>query len=505
MVRVAIVVLLGVLARPASAHWSASRGRSLYTERYLICDEHPETRVHCAGPVRARGALLAALAGGDVDAAHDAAVDAVYFNVQAAVQPLRGLLGASDIGLRAEAAYALAHLGDAQSADAIAALVGTLETAGYGTLWEDTLAALAVIAPARASRYAIDFIDRARDYRISMPGGSDKLGALAYLRRDDAARALPVLERAARREERGYDHAYCELMAARVRLDDALHERIAKQLVGSYSGTWLAGCAESVLRAISDMPALIRHLGRDDAGTDFAATRIAYDRLLALAAEGRLADRELVRRALVERRGWPYVAEAPFATLYAALDAAVTGEADALYARSDRGDWLAAYWALALGLRGAADRVAPTIARGGGHARGLGTRVLEAFATRFPDDPRWTVLLHDRDAGEQALYRIARHAPRGTCEAVAAAASTVEGAEHAFLALTVLGDTCRPALARRFEDRRAPSEVRGAALELLGALGDRELAARIARAERDRVWRPAIERARRWLTPGAAP
>jgi hypothetical protein len=293
-------------------------------------------------------------------------------------------------------------------------------------------------------------------------------------------------------------------MAARVRLDDALHARIAKQLVGSYGGTWLAGCAQSVLRATSDVPALIRHLGRDDAGTDFGPTRIAYDRLLALAAAGTLGDRELVRRALVERRGWPYVAEAPFATLYAALVAAV-GDGAQLAARIDGGDWLAAYWALALGVPGAADRVAPMIARGGGHARGLGTRVLEAFATRYPDDPRWTVLLHDREAGEQALYRIARHAPRGTCEAVTAAATTGEGAEHAFLALTALGDTCRPALAQRFEDRRAPSEIRGAALELLGALGDRDLAARIARAERDRVWRPAIERARRWLTSGAAP
>src|SRR5262249_41621185 len=138
--------------------------------------------------------------------------------------------------LRGEAAYALAHLGDRASSEAIAALVVELETDGHGSLWDDTLAALAELDPARASRYAADFIHRARDFKASMPGGSSKLLALDYIR--DAA-ALPALERAAARAEREDDHAYCELMATRVRLDPMLRVSVRRQLVGSDSGTWL--------------------------------------------------------------------------------------------------------------------------------------------------------------------------------------------------------------------------------------------------------------------------
>src|SRR5262249_24342603 len=155
---------------------------------------------------------------------------------------------------------------------AIAALVGEFETDGHGSLWDDTLAALAVIDPARASRYATDFIGRTRDFKLSMPGGSSKLIALDHIR--DAS-ALPALERAAARAERDDDHAYCELMATRVRLDATLRASVRRRLATSYGGTWLAGCAEAVLQRLGrdpdDVLALVRHLGRDDTGMDFGA------------------------------------------------------------------------------------------------------------------------------------------------------------------------------------------------------------------------------------------
>ena len=103
-----------------------------------------------------------------IDRARKAAVAAVYFNVKEAVTPLRSLLDlrspsersnmALQInGLRAEAAYALAHLGDQKSSQAIVRLIRWFETHGHGSLWSDTLEALEVLDSKAAARYSTTF------------------------------------------------------------------------------------------------------------------------------------------------------------------------------------------------------------------------------------------------------------------------------------------------------------------------------------------------------------
>ncbi len=558
-----VMILLAAAGGEAAAHESASQTGAYYRARYLLCGRAPVEHLHCVGPIRARPRLLAALqppAGGDlggqIDRARDAAVDAVYFNVREAVPALRALMRqrpeAGEIGtwaemgkqgLRAEAAYALAHLGDDASADEIRDLVGEFELRGHGSLWLDTLAALAVLEPARASRYAIDFIGRAGDLRTSMPGGSSKLAALDFIRVEERVAALPVLERRAKAEERGYAHAHCELMAARVRLDERLRDAVRKQFLGSYGGSWLAGCDGAVLARLGadpdDAAALVRHLGRDDRGMDFGIANVAYVRILELIAamDARLPGaggpererirraREVLRRGLEERSRWPHVADpkhANYALHYVALHtAALAGLGDGrargklLALIDDSADrtgtaWIAAYWALRLRLPDAAARAGALAVRGVAYAnterRGflyqdVRARLLDAFADLHPDDPRWTVLLLDPDSGsrasEQALYRLSRHAPKGACDAVAAAArqARTEAAEHALLALTGLGAACVPAIERLFGDGTASAEVRGAALEMLAVLEAPSLCASLERARREQVWRPAIERA----------
>ena len=562
------LTLVAALAQPepAEAHHSASYWRALYRERYLVCtDASAANRVHCVGPNQARGPMLAALALGDlapgtnhdgwIDPARDAAVDAAYYHVREAVPALRRWLDirleprdraehtqVDKNALRVEAAFALAHLGDTASAPALADLVGELETAGSGTLWDDTLAALAQLDPGRASRYAIDFVGRQTDFRTSMPGGSGKLLALDYIRSEDAAIALPVLVRLATREETGYDHAHCELMATRVRLDAKLHADVRKLFLEDYGGTWLAGCAESVLQRFTgdplDAAALVRHLGRDDLGMDYGVTNLAYERILDLevAMLGRhdaaaTRARAVLAAGLAERSAWPHVA-APshgnYSPHFVALHAAaLAGLGDAAAATKlaaiidDPTDhsgtaWLAALYAVRLGLEGSLDRTAALIARGATYANeerrgalfgGLRGRVLDAYVARAPDDGRWAVLLLDADlrsaASERALDQLAQHQPHGACDAVMAVAPTAAPAavENALLGLTALGDQCLPQIEALADQRSASGEVRGAALELVAALRSPRLCAHLALAKAEGVWHPAIERAEAMRQP----
>lgn len=502
--RARVTVLVCVLATPAAAHHSASRWTTFHRERYLACTTDPETRTHCVGPHRAAPALA--------PPDGDASVDAVYFNVRSAVPALRRWLDDPDKGIRVEAAYALAHLGDTQSTAKLLDLVRAMETDGYGSLWSDTLAALALVDPARASAYATDFMSRASNFRTSMPGGTSKLVALDYI---VDPKALPVLEAI----QTSDDHAACRILATRVRLDPALRAKVRTQLTGSYGGTTLAGCANDVIaelgRDAGDIPALVRHLGRDDRGMDFGVANIAYRRLLELLATTPLSAeaRASLAKGLRERDAWPHVADpkhANFAPHFVAFHRAALGDARAVLAIVD-GDtdaaWLAAYWALRLRLPGAADHVAALMARSlasrtsarGDVYREIRARTLDAFADAFPADPRWAVMMldPDRDANERALYRFSRLVPAKACDVVTAAAraATPEGTEHALLGLTVLGTRCLAPIEALFLDAKVHPEIRGAALEFLAVLESPKICDHLVRARGDDIWHPAIERA----------
>lgn len=561
---VAIAVLAGLAPSSSDAHWSASRGTSLYVARYLICNDHPELDVRCAGPIRARAQLLGDLTGtapsrggaSPTDLARTAAIHAVYWNLADAIPALRAHLAHAPTpaertthraleldGLRAEAAYALAQLGDTSAAPAIAALLAELETTGHGFVWRDTLAALAVIDPPRASRYAIEFLGRTSNFKLSLPGGSSKLDAVDYIRRDDARAALPLLERLAKQTERGADdHAHCRFMATRIRLDDALRAKVREHLVGGYSGSWIPRCAETIFRELGSPPdpadaaALIRHLGRDDRGMDFGMANLAYQRILDLLVAMRTRPderaRQLVQRGLADRAAWPHVANPRhpnyslhFVVFHQAAEAALgRGDArarlyDIIDDPGDRGEaWLAALWALRLDLRDHQDHVGALLLRAPrqpqqqttGVFEDVRVRVLDEFVAKHPDDPRWAALAFDldhrmikrpSDAAERALYHLTRHPPTLVCDRLADSAAVLadpEATEHGLLAMTAFGDRCRPALHRLIDDPQTTPVARGTALEVLGAIGDPQLGRRIEAAARTASG-PAIARARVWL------
>jgi hypothetical protein len=537
--RFALVVLVSVMsATSVSAHHSASYWRSFHEIRYLVCIEKPATKYDCVG-VRAKRELLAALKSTDKDQVRDAAVAASYFNVTEAVPLLRPLLDDVDVFLKVEAAYALAHLGDKQSSAKLLDLVKDMETNGRGTLWSDALEALGVIDPPAASRYAIDFISRVRDFRMSMPGGSSKELAFDYIRPEHRADALPILERLAKAEEnKSTDHTHCLLMAARVRLDDALRASVRKQFLTSYGGTWLAGCANAVIAELGvepeDAAALVRHLGRDDNGMDYGMANISYRRILELivamdampASSAVTKAREILRKGLVERNTWPHIANPThrnyslhFVAFHRAALAGL-GDADArraLYelvdSQDDEGNaWIGAYWALRLRVADATDHAAGLAKRSlqyqnsgkGDVYRDIRVRMLDAFADNFPSDPRWTILMldPDRDAAEHALYRFARAPTAKACEVVtnAARSATADGTEHALLDLTMLGTQCLPAIESLFLDRNVTGEVRGTALEFLAVLESPKICEHLARARAESVWEPAIQRAELLVT-----
>ena len=347
-----------------------------------------------------------------------------------------------------------------------------------------------------------------------MPGGGDKLRALDYLQDADA---LPVLERLATAEENGYEHAYCRFMAARVRLDPKLHAKVRQMFAGSYSGTWLAGCDTDVMKSFGTDPAdaavLVRHMGRDDAGLDFGMANVAFGRTLELIARGSLdaKSEKILVDGLRQQATYPQIADPTndrYSLHFAAFDAAgLAGlgddaARDHLYAIIDDPHdasgtaWLAAYWAIRLRLPGAADHAGALALRGLAYANGdrsgvfedLRTRVVDAYADAYPDDPRWAIALLSPDgenaAAERAMYRMSRHAPPKVCETVTDAAAHATSAEFGLLALTALGQACRPALESLADRAGADLALRGLALEFVAALRSPDLCAHLATAER---------------------
>lgn len=552
----AALTLAAVAPSIADAHWSASYSRRILVERYLVCDDEGELDARCVGPVRAEHGLMAALEPAPltvdrnndhlVDPARDAAVFAAYFDMQQAKAPLRRLLtmpmpaGAEGThtemevkALRAEAAYALAKLGDRESTAEIAKLVRFYETEGYGSLWEDTLRALTELAPDEAAAYSRDFLGRIQlaDLRMSMPGGSSQLVALEPLiaAHDtgaiDVLRALTSGDTATKTGRSGVElvdsHGWCRFTATRLVLGEKpLVDDVRKAFAGSYSGTHVATCDTAFIKAYGTDPAdagiLLRHLGRDDMGFDASMSNASYGRLVELVAVlGSRTDkaaeraRKELRKGLDERSRYPHVADpghsnfSPHFVAFHTAALAGLGDDDArarlsaivrdVDDRSGTAD-LAALLALRMGLPAAVDDAAERLAIDvafvndwrSGIFEDVRARMFVALVVAAPTDPRWAIALVDGevDVRERAMAEYARRPIPGACEAVVNAArnATDRGIDDGFLVLTTRGDGCRPQLERLADDATASADARGMAFEALAITG-----ARIA----DDVWRRA--------------
>jgi hypothetical protein len=453
----------------------------------------------------------------------------------------------------------------------ITALVPELEQHGFGTLWIDTLDALATIDGVAAAKYVTEFLGRANDWRMSMPGGTSKTAVLRYLVSAQYRPAISVLRLLTADDGKPAqldDHTFCMIIGARVALgDEPLHAELAQRLLESYSGTWLANCQGEVLEGLGGHPddaaALVRHLGRPDRGTDFGATNIAYRRMLnlivlmragtmrprdvgAATAEPKARERieearrrwleqsneakskratAILRKGLHERARWPYLASPGdadyslhFVTMHMAALAGL-GDADAekrLYriiddeSEQSGAAWLAAHWAIRLGLPGAREHAAALMARGvtysnqekRGVLQNIRLRLLNAYERAYPDDARWGLMLLDREQGnaaERALYLLSRRRLAGACAVVSQAVprATPEAAEFALLALTTLGNRCRGDLKQLAENSALPAAVRGPALEVMAALAPDQAGPLIQRAGNDKDMRVYLQRARR--------
>lgn len=438
------------------------------------------------------------------------------------------------------AARALFELGEPPRsfAPALWDLLKFLEGHRLGTMFPETLDLLVEADPAAVGQHLQHLLER-RGKRLSDFTAGEPLEALPFLARTRHVGALPVLRRLMQAEvnEPGVQSmAYCDVGAARLSLDEDFRRRVRRDHEGDTEGSptyaWTVTCGAEWLRpALGEDPDDARALSTYtivDQNTDEGTAIPAYERMLhllvsmsarepgAAPAEGRriAAARRLLREVLAKEVHLPVLSDlssphySPIAAIRHHAALASLGDAAAerwLYTRvDDRADtsglaWIAAHHALELGLPGALPRALALLQAGLGYVNSeqqnafshIRHKLLDLVVRRVPSgDARWTVSLLDADVRvrERALFHLSRLRPAGACEVVARAAKDAaddQAADHAFYALSVLGEVCRPTFVRLLQPGAGPAPVRGMALEMLAALGGADVPAAIERLSRE--------------------
>ena len=418
---------------------------------------------------------------------------------------------------------ALGDLADKESAPRFVTFLRSREDESYSTIWEDALEPLARLDPTAAQAYAVALIRRIAEGKRAptdpkAADGATLVREVLPLLTTRSAADLAVLQRLASDPTGSYPGWWdaCNVLAARVRLgDDALRKELRAELATDLRTNRAAVCYSEL------MP--VAFPGDDPDEVDTLLFRQRYEALLTfldrarvLAKEGKLDTRwrdaqKKILTWLRKRSSDPDIAAGPSDRRYnpirraqhlAALsvlgDASARTDLDRLVDDpTDDGvaPWIAAEQALRFDLAGAADHAAKRLRWAVDHftrrfdtdldpMRGPLTvndhvRVIDALAAR--GDPRFTLGLLDRErwGREAAATHLARKLPESACDLVAAEAQRAaptsiggDSIDDVFWSLSLLGDTCRPAMWKLLQDTTEPPRVRGMALELLAMLRD---------------------------------
>jgi len=409
------------------------------------------------------------------------------------------------------AARALADLGDSASAPLVLELLRSAERDGFH-LWRDSLDSLSRLDPALAQRYALELIARALEKPELLRQNPTLYTDLLPLVVTPSDQAIAVLQRASgmlTKDDVALPHGSggCQLLAARIRLGDAA---LTAELRAELSTASL-----STQRSVQCYSALMPDLypGRDASELDVLMHRHRYDSILAWLQRTRADSSDAIQAPRRRLRAWlekrsrepdvagdrshrsfvPDLRAKHLAALSALGDARAQQALVAL--ATDRDDdgtapWVAVWFALKLDLPKARDLAAqrlllarqkttrrfsssPWPKRGALIITEHG-RVVEELARR--GDERFVLGLLDREAFTRQLTTtlLARKPVGSACETVGVAAggATSEAVDHAFWALSLLGDQCRETMRRLAQDPKEPRAVRGMANEHLAMLRD---------------------------------
>jgi len=146
--------------------------------------------------------------------------------------------------------------------------------------------------------------------------------------------------------------------------------------------------------------------------------------------------------------------------------------------------WLAADVGLELGFTNAANNAARVMKHapfGDHRIRWVRLRLLERAVSKMgTGDPRWAwmALDHNPEVRNRAVYHLARLRPEKACGIVLEAAASIawtkathDSVDDGLLALTVMGDTCRPDFEKILPRRDIHPRVWGVSLEILAMMG----------------------------------
>ncbi len=471
------------------------------------------TAYYCLGGIRARPHLLAALSEG-----RDVFELVARLNVQDAVPLLTEILERDrDVRRRMAAARALADLAASGVAESVRRLAADLEEReGVGDAWSQAAAALARLDAAQALTYARDF----RDRHPTLDTPLSHLQAhwiVNVVREHGQASDLPrLIEWGAVADDPERPVRYqltTRVIAARIQLGEEPFASRYRAGLGT-PNTSVPAAPELALEGLgthpNDIPALVRFASSLDPEASIAYDGI--DRLVSRLNARQQADliarlsRHTQMREDPNDTNYTRELQARHHASLARLGHAPSRDRLMQLAGEDVGSTtsvVAAREALRLRLDGAADAayavlVANRISREPRVRDALREALLDAAVEHMGGtDARWTAAALDGPLTNRVVYHLARvEVDRSACDGLfsqlaapqpsvstdpsgAPVASSADrcgtridvgSVRPALLSLTLAGGTCIAHFEQLVAHPRAPREVRGHALEVLGIL-----------------------------------
>jgi len=517
------IVMLGMASPPVGAQSLAPRPYN--------CDQQKlqgRRFYQCLGAVRGRKGLVRSLTVRKKRYLRDEVRLVARLDFTEAKKPLRALLQQPPrVWLKGEVAQALADLKDRQSAGAIRRACRTYER-NWSSLHQQLRRALFQLDPAVAATYYKGLATRIKSLSSTWARAMIRAMLPVFVHQQSRS-MLPTLRRWTGRRRVTLDLLYGRLMGARLRLGDKKLLRYYRRYLATSGAAvpvhphhYVDGLGGST----ADIAALVRF-----AGATSPEGRAAYDALDRLIdglprlrkAQRRRAEMAIIRGLDRLTRSRENRRRISFSYSLLARHHAVLARLRLLSSRSrlvklmawgprTATAWVAVERGLALGFPPARNHLASLTAQSvrlfaPGVLRKYKRRlIVRAAQTLGSKGAEWTALLLDRNANERnlALYHFARARPPGACAVITGAVThaSQDAVHDGLVALTVLGNRCRPQLEKLAREAAQRPCVRGTAAEVLAMMRAPSLPGILRQLERvsdlqtRRRLRPYVSRAR---------
>lgn len=471
--------------------------------RPFSCDDPQEHKAyHCLGATRAKARILEDLRKGrDID---DLALLAAHLDYREAVPLLRGILQSTpgrDVWDQEYVARALAGLGDRESGPLLLAMARRYET-NNSALWQAMVEALIELDVPEAEEYARDLAKRTP--MITETRHANQVRAILPILVDSGASdLLPLLKRWAEqtRPSSAGSSLHGRLNGACMELGDEKQRAFMRKALAQRNGI-VPAWPDHYVGALGTHPDDVQALLRFASSTSPEARRAydAIDRLSTLmkakskqpawrnAKVGLISGLRKLTSYRENREHVQFEARQlarHHISLYRLGDNQAQKRLIELTSEPTSSviPWLAADIGLEMGFPNAADNAARVMEQaplGDPRIRWVRLKLLERAVTVMgAEDPRWAVLVLDNhpEVRRRALHHLARQRPAKACGLVLAAADGVapnrashDAVDDGLLALTTLGNRCRPELEKLMPRRDVHPRVWGVSLEILAMM-----------------------------------